>query len=96
MKSRILFKIALALSVAGAPTPTVFSATGDVLASDDLKVQPGASVTVAAPPTQHLKVRLSWGHRSASARTFRIGFRANGVAVTQTHPDGFARTHSRP
>ena len=35
------------------------------------------------------KVRLSWGHQSASARPFRIGFGTNHVVVTQITSDGF-------
>jgi hypothetical protein len=88
MKSRILFQTALALSVAGALTPTPFAAMGQVL-TDDLKVQPGSPVAVAPRPTQHLKVRLAWGHQSASARPFRIGILTNVIVVTQISSDGF-------
>ena len=39
--------------------------------------------------TECLKVRLSWGHQSATVRPFRISFGTNHVVVTQVTPDGF-------
>ena len=57
--------------------------------SDDLKIPPGTPVAVVPRPIEHLKVRLSWGHRSAAAQPFRIGFLTNGVGVAQIAPDGF-------
>jgi hypothetical protein len=60
---------------------------GGVALFDDLKIQ--SAGTVVARPVEHLKVRLSWGHKSATARPFRIGFLTNAVAIAQINSDGF-------
>jgi len=45
--------------------------------------------SVAPSQTQRLQVRLSWGHRSASARSFRIRFLTNDVTIPLISPDAF-------
>lgn len=38
---------------------------------------------------QHQRLKLTWGHRSASLRLFRVGFLTNQVAITGLEPSGF-------
>jgi hypothetical protein len=45
--------------------------------------------TTATPATQHLMVRLSWGHKSPTSRPFRISFGTNNVVVSQIHAESF-------
>ena len=56
---------------------------------DDLKIQPGAPAAEAPRQIEHLKVRLSWGHQSANARPYRIGFLTNVGGIAQVSPEGF-------
>ncbi len=62
---------------------------GGVALFDDLKIHPGSPVAVVPRPIEHLLVRLSWGHKSATAQPFHIGFITNAVEVTQIRRDGF-------
>lgn len=50
----------------------------------------GSEAGAQAPAAEErLKVRLSWGHQSTSARSFHLSFLTNKVAVAQIRPDGF-------
>lgn len=45
-------------------------------------------LAAAEPVLEHLKIRLSWGHKSATVQPFRIGFWTNGVSLAQITPEG--------
>jgi hypothetical protein len=62
---------------------------GGVAFFDDLKIQPGSPIVVVSRPMEHLKIRLSWGHKSPTARPFRLEFLTNSVGIAQISADGF-------
>ncbi len=55
---------------------------------DDLKGQSGAQVADDPQPKEHLRVRLSWGHKSAGVEPYRISLLTDVVQVNQIHADG--------
>ena len=78
-----LWAVALLAAVAAGetqPAPAVISAP---------PLTPRPSPEAMLSPSEHLPVRVSWGHRSASARSFRFSFVTNTVAVTRLSPEGF-------
>ena len=63
-------------------------AVGEAWAGDST-IQPASSGAAAAEPTRLLKVRLSWGHESKTARPFQIRLVANEAAVRELRPVAF-------
>ena len=55
----------------------------------DLIAHSDAAVSTPPEPTRLLKVRLSWGHESKTARPFQIRLLTNDVAVMDLKPVGF-------
>jgi hypothetical protein len=57
--------------------------------ADDSMVHRASPAASAPEPTRLLKVRLSWGHETRTARPFQIRLLANEVAVRDLSPVGF-------
>jgi hypothetical protein len=65
---------------------------------------PPSEITNQGALSGHLKVRLSWGHKSDVARPYQISFSTNEVAITElksvdfeagdTLKDGVCETHA--
>src|SRR5664279_5103084 len=64
-------------------------AAADTVFIHDLKVHSDSSGSTPPEQTQFLKVRLSWGHESKTARPFQILLLTNEVAVLDFKPVGF-------
>jgi hypothetical protein len=56
--------------------------------SADLRVPPDPGADPTSPSVQHPRIRLSWGHQSASPRAFRLDFSTNQVAIVRLDPEG--------
>jgi len=41
-----------------------------------------------APSVEHHQIRLSWGHKSATAQPFHVGLLTNGVSLARIAPEG--------
>ena len=68
--------------------PASLAQEGGVALIDDLKIQPGSQVAVVPQPIEHLRVRLSWGHKSASVQPYRISLLTDVVQINQIDADG--------
>jgi hypothetical protein len=76
------------LLAAGIACLATISASSESQRGSD-SVRPASESTEAVPPVQHQRLRVSWGHKSVSPRTFRVSFLTNRVAITRLTPEGF-------
>jgi hypothetical protein len=89
MTSRTLFTTLLGLSLSGTLPCAASSATGDSPGSDGVEARHAGPSMDAPGAVEHLKVHLSWGHRTAAVRSFRVSLETDGVQLGPMRTESF-------